>query len=80
MLVVGNHGPQVQEVVIKLRRLGFVLDVGEIFSTQVKRCVEAFQVANVDASGHPLEVDGKVGPNTQWALEVALGLRKANAH
>lgn len=78
MLVLGDHGPQVQELITMLRKLGFVLDVGEVFDTPVKRCVEAFQVANVDASGQPLEVDGKVGPNTRWAIEVALGLRKPN--
>lgn len=75
MLVLGDQGPEVRKLITQLRKLGFLLKVGDNFDTTVRKCVEAFQVANVDASGQPLEVDGKVGPNTRWAVEAALGRR-----
>lgn len=69
----GSRGPAVRKLIDDLRRLGFVLPRDDVFDLTVKRSVEAFQVGNVDASGMPLEVDGKVGQNTRWAIDAALG-------
>lgn len=68
----GSSGVEVQALIDDLRRLRFALPAGNMFDPVVRRSVEAFQVANVDASGAPLVVDGKVGPNTRWALNAAL--------
>lgn len=73
MLKLGSDGPQVAALVRDLRRVGFGLPQSDQFDAVVRRTVEAFQVANVDASGAPLLVDGKVGPHTSWALRAALG-------
>nr|WP_159464291.1 CHAP domain-containing protein [Scandinavium goeteborgense] len=73
MLKLGDSGSTVKQLVDVLRQLGFTLSPTDKFDSIVKKSVEAFQVANVDASGQPLVVDGKIGPNTQWALEAALG-------
>lgn len=73
MLKQGDEGDEVAALVADLRRLGFQLKPSRIFDSTVKRSVEAFQVGKTDASGQPLAVDGKVGPNTRWALDVALG-------
>nr|VUD34466.1 Uncharacterised protein [Raoultella sp. NCTC 9187] len=73
MLKMGDEGIAVAQLVDDLRKLLFGLAPGNKFDALVKKSVEAFQVANVDASGQPLVVDGKVGPHTRWALDAALG-------
>lgn len=77
MLKSGDKGSAVSELVDDLRTLHFNLDRTDTFSPLVKKTVEAFQVANLDASGQPLVVDGKVGPHTRWALDAALGKYQA---
>jgi hypothetical protein len=72
LLKLGSQGPDVVSLTNDLRSLGFALASGNFFDLTVKRSVEAFQIANVDASGTPLIVDGKVGDHTQWALNAAL--------
>ncbi|KAB2784739.1 CHAP domain-containing protein [Brucella anthropi] len=73
MLVLGDRGTEVKALVTKLRKVGFALKPTDVFDNIVKKSLEAFQIANVDASGQPLNVDGKLGPNTDWALDAALG-------
>lgn len=73
MLKIGDEGKAVAQLVDDLRKLSFGLAPTDKFDQVVKKSVEAFQVANVDASGQPLIVDGKVGPHTRWALDAALG-------
>ena len=68
----GSRGPAVTSLIRQLRKLGFTLPVGDLFTAEVKKSVEAFQSSNVDASGLPLTVDGEVGANTAWALNAAL--------
>lgn len=69
LLKLGNEGPDVAALVDDLRRLGFELPAGNRYDARVKKSVEAFQVSNLDPSGMPLEVDGKVGPLTRAAIE-----------
>ncbi|WP_045855132.1 CHAP domain-containing protein [Raoultella terrigena] len=73
MLKMGDEGIAVAQLVDDLRKLLFGLAPGNKFDALVKKSVEAFQVANVDSSGQPLVIDGKVGPHTRWALDAALG-------
>ena len=73
MLKKGDEGAEVAVLIDDLRRMGFQLEGGRTFDATVKRSVEAFQVGKTDASGQPLVVDGKVGPNTRWAIDVFLG-------
>ncbi|HAT1608871.1 TPA: CHAP domain-containing protein [Raoultella planticola] len=77
MLKIGDEGKAVAQLVNDLRKLLFGLAPTDKFDQVVKKSVEAFQVANVDASGQPLIVDGKVGPHTRWALDTALGKHSA---
>lgn len=76
MLKLGDEGGAVAQLINDLRKLSFGLATGNKFDQVVKRSVEAFQVANLDASGQPLVVDGKVGPHTHWALDAALGKKQ----
>ena len=69
LLKLGDEGPQVAALIEDLRRLNFDLPAGSTYDGVVKKTVEAFQVSNLDPSGLPLEVDGKVGPFTRWALD-----------
>jgi hypothetical protein len=71
LLKLGSSGPDVAALVDRLRAHGFQLPPGAEFNAQVKRTVEAFQSANIDALGRPLAVDGKVGEHTSWALSAA---------
>lgn len=73
MLKSGDKGSAVSKLVDDLRTLHFNLARTDTFDLLVKKTVEAFQVANLDASGQPLVIDGKVGPHTRWALDAALG-------
>jgi peptidoglycan hydrolase-like protein with peptidoglycan-binding domain len=73
LLKIGDQGSAVADLIDDLRALGFALAAGQVYSLEVKRSVEAFQSPNVDSSGRPLVVDGKVGPHTRWAIDRALG-------
>lgn len=75
LLKIGSTGPEVAALVADLRQLGFGLPASATYDLVVKKSVEAFQVSHVDASGLPLLVDGKVGMNTRWALDAALGIK-----
>lgn len=72
LLKFGDEGPKVAALVEDLRKLGFGLPAGSVYDSVVKKSVEAFQVSNLDPSGLPLVVDGKVGPLTRWALDARL--------
>ncbi|QFG76676.1 hypothetical protein DMB90_10725 [Raoultella planticola] len=69
---IGDEGKAVAQLVDDLRKLSFGLAPTDKFD-QVVKVSRSFPVANVDASGQPLIVDGKVGPHTRWALDAALG-------
>lgn len=73
VLKLNSTGPAVVALVRDLRDLGFSIPAGNSYTSLVKKCVEAFQVGHVDASGTPLVIDGKVGPHTAWAIRASLG-------
>lgn len=72
LLKLNDTGPAVAALIDDLRKLGFALPAGSTYDSTVKKSVEAFQASNVDASGLPLEIDGKVGQLTRWALDAQL--------
>ena len=72
LLKLGDTGPAVAALIEDLRKLNFALPSGSTYDSTVKKSVEVFQSSNVDPSGLPLEVDGKVGPFTRWALDASL--------
>ena len=52
---------------------GYQIDAADlqagVIGTSTREAVAEFQRAHVDADGHALEVDGVVGPATEWALQ-----------
>lgn len=73
LLKLHSKEPAVSALIADLIALRFSIEAGALFTSDVKRCVEAFQSANIDSLGRPLKVDGKVGEHTRWALDAALG-------
>lgn len=64
----GDNSPDVARLQELLSRKGFVVGVDGDFGLKTYQAVRAYQAANVDEEGHPLVVDGKVGPLTWWSL------------
>ena len=68
----GSSGPDVKDLQQKLKDLGFDPNgVDGNFGAGTDKAVRAFQQAN------GLEVDGKVGPGTQAALDAAATQRRS---
>ena len=67
-LGLGDTGPEVQRLQELLTQRGYPVvadgDFGEVTHTALLR----FQAQHLDAHGQPLEVDGRVGPDTWWSL------------
>ena len=72
MLELGANGTEVGALQQSLVEAGYSIASGElsgnIFGESMQAAVEQFQHNHVDANGHALAVDGKVGPATLWAL------------
>jgi peptidoglycan hydrolase-like protein with peptidoglycan-binding domain len=70
----GSSGPQVVQLAQDLTNAGYPprTVVSDIFNSDLEAAVKAFQTQNIGPDAQPLTVDGKVGPLTRWALEVAL--------
>lgn len=69
LLKKGSTGPKVKELQRLLRELDFDVPVTSVFDTATYNAVRTFQAAHLDKHGKPLEVDGKVGAITMWALQ-----------
>jgi hypothetical protein len=71
----GMIGAEVAALVDDLIRVGFGPDSGRgnNFNADVEKAVRAFQSTHIGPDLLPLDVDGKVGPLTRFALDVALG-------
>ncbi len=70
----GSIGPQIAQLARDLTNAGYPprTAVSDIFNSDLEAAVKAFQTQNIGPDAQPLTVDGKVGPLTRWALEVAL--------
>ena len=69
LLKKGSTGVRVKELQQILRELDFDVPVTSVFDTATFKAVRTFQAAHLDKHGNPLEVDGKVGAITMWALQ-----------
>lgn len=72
ILRINDTGAEVAALIEDLIALGFSLQSGSVFTRNVKNALQAFQQANVDRQGRPLDIDGVLGPMTQWAIDGAL--------
>jgi len=69
LLVAGATGGFVREMQTILVQAGYAdVEVTGVFDEQTRRAVVLFQMQHIDAKGRPLAQDGKIGPNTWWAL------------
>ncbi|PVD53943.1 peptidoglycan-binding protein [Terrimonas sp.] len=65
----GKQGTAVIELQQILRELDYNISVTGVFDTDTYKTVRNFQSSHLDIHGVPLEVDGKVGDITWWALK-----------
>lgn len=74
LLKQGMVGLEVSQLINDLIAVGYPPDTGQgnNFNAEVEAAVKAFQSQNIGPNHLPLVVDGKVGPLTQWALDVSL--------
>ena len=64
----GAEGDDVRELQELLSTAGYLVEVHGVFDRKTTNAVKAFQSQNLDPNGHPLLVDGIVGPLTWWSL------------
>jgi hypothetical protein len=67
-LKLGDHGPDVTLVQQLLNGRGQPTPVNGFFDQETLAAAMDFQQQNLDPEGHPLAVDGQVGPLTRWSL------------
>lgn len=65
----GSLGTTVTELQTILRELDYNIPVTGIFDATIYKAVRNFQSRHLDKHNVPLEVDGKVGEVTWWALQ-----------
>lgn len=77
----GVIGEAVGKLIDDLTKLGYAPAgaPGANFNADVAAALQAFQSQHIGPNGIPLVVDGEAGPLTLWAIDVALGRRKAAA-
>ena len=68
LLKKGHSGPAIRELQNILRELDYDIPVTGIFDTATVNAIRNFQSRHLDKHNAPLEVDGKVGDLTFWAL------------
>ncbi|MGL4439764.1 MAG: peptidoglycan-binding protein [Bosea sp. (in: a-proteobacteria)] len=75
-LEVGMSTRQVRDLSHDLVCLGYLPEGAEqgIFDPELEAAVRRFQVTGIGANGRPLSVDGVVGAQTRFALDLALGI------
>ena len=71
LLTIRSQGEDVRELTQILVDRGYLTVTTTVFDSRVRAAVEEFQARHVDSRGHPLQVDGKVGELTWWALRHA---------
>jgi peptidoglycan hydrolase-like protein with peptidoglycan-binding domain len=64
----GSAGAIVTELQNVLQELDYNIPVTGIYDTPTFNAVKDFQSSHLDKHGHPLEVDGKVGDLSWFAL------------
>lgn len=69
LLKKGSTGQEVRALQLLLQELDYNVPVNGLFDTTTYNAVRAFQASHLDKNGTPLEIDGKVGEITMWALQ-----------
>lgn len=69
LLKKGSQGASVTTLQELLRELDFNIPVTGVFDSATEKAVKIFQASHLDKHNIPLEVDGKVGDLTMWALK-----------
>jgi CHAP domain/Putative peptidoglycan binding domain len=69
LLKKGSKGQAVKELQLLLQELDSNVPVTGIYDTATFNAVSTFQASHLDKHGTPLEVDGKVGEITMFALQ-----------
>ena len=65
----GSTGKEVKNLQLLLQELDFNVLITSVFDVATFNAVRAFQASHLDKHGRALEVDGKVGDITMWALQ-----------
>ncbi|HSF52483.1 MAG TPA: CHAP domain-containing protein [Algoriphagus sp.] len=69
LLKKGSAGQEVRALQLLLQELDFNVQITGVFDTTTFNAVRTFQAGHLDKNGTPLEIDGKVGEITMWALQ-----------
>ena len=80
ILQIGSVGPEVVKVKAQLARQGFwpASNTSPNYTQSLAAAVTYFQQTHLNEHGAPCGVDGKVGPETQWALAHPTGKAQRN--
>jgi CHAP domain/Putative peptidoglycan binding domain len=65
----GSTGKPVKELQLLLQELDHNVPITSVYDTATFNAVSTFQASHLNEHGKPLEVDGKVGDITMWALK-----------
>ncbi len=69
LLQKGDSGPAVKELQKMLQELDYDLPISGLYDAATYKAVINFQSSHLDKFGRPLELDGKTGDLTRWALQ-----------
>lgn len=69
LLKKGDTGTAVKELQKMLQELDYNVPITGLYDTATFNAVQNFQGSHLDKLGKPLEIDGKVGDLTMWALQ-----------
>lgn len=69
LLKKGDSGQAVKELQKMLQELDYNIPITGVYDTATFNAILHFQSSHLDKFGRPLELDGKVGDLTMWALQ-----------
>jgi hypothetical protein len=69
LLQKGDTGTPVKDLQKVLQELDYNVPITGIYDTATINAVRNFQSSHLDKHGRPLEIDGRVGDLTMWALQ-----------
>ncbi|POY37285.1 peptidoglycan-binding protein [Solitalea longa] len=75
----GSQGAAVTELQNILRELDYNIPITGVFDAATEKAVKNFQASHLNKHNEPLEVDGKVGDITLWALQNPRSVVKGGA-
>ncbi len=69
LLKKGDTGTAVRELQKMLQELDYNVPITGVYDTTTFNAISNYQSSHLDKFGRPLEIDGKVGDLTMWALQ-----------